>query len=147
MGDADVEDGLVDASKHGEMAVIARPLLTSGVVSGSRDAVAAFEDPRRRGDPETDARQGAHSPLAADAAAAYDALLVRALAGAAERGAGRGVAHPGDPRRGAGPGGGGCATDARSAAGDASLKSARPSGGPSPRPRRKGRAADASLGP
>ena len=87
MGDADVEDGLVDASKHGEIAVSHDLCPGVRVVSGSRDAVAAFEVPGAVLT-ETDARQGAHSPLAADAAAAYDALLVRALAGAAT------LAHP-----------------------------------------------------
>ena len=87
VGDADVEDGLVDASKHGELAVSHDLCPGVRVVSGSRDAVAAFQVPRAVLT-ETDARQGAHSPLAADAAAAYDALLVRALAGAAT------LAHP-----------------------------------------------------
>ena len=107
VGDADVEDGLADASKHGELAVSHDLCPGVRVVSGSRDAVAAFEVPGAVLT-ETDARQGAHSPLAADAAAAYDALLVRALAGAAE------LAHP---LHVAAPAGG-VATDA-AAAGDA----------------------------
>ena len=107
VGDADVEDGLVDASKHGEIAVSHDLCPGVRVVSGSRDAVAAFEVPGAVLT-ETDARQGAHSPLAADAAAAYDALLVRALAGAAT------LAHP---LHVAAPAGG-VATDA-AAAGDA----------------------------
>ena len=92
VGDADVEDGLADASKHGEIAVSHDLCPGVRVVSGSRDAVAALEVAGAVLT-ETDARQGAHSPLAADAAAAYDALLVRALAGAAE------LAHPLHVRR------------------------------------------------
>ena len=107
VGDVDVEDGLVDASKHGEIAVSHDLCPGVRVVSGSRDAVAAFEVAGAVLT-ETDARQGAHSPLAADAAAAYDALLVQALAGAAE------LAHP---LHVAAPAGG-VATDA-AAAGDA----------------------------
>ena len=108
VGDADVEDGLADASKHGELAVSHDLCPGVRVVSGSRDAVAAFQVPGAVLT-ETDARQGAHSPLAADAAAAYDALLVQALAGAAE------LAHP---LHVAAPAGGAVATDA-AAAGDA----------------------------
>ena len=108
VGDVDVEDGLVDASKHGEIAVSHDLCPGVRVVSGSRDAVAAFEVAGAVLT-ETDARQGAHSPLAADAAAAYDALLVQALAGAAE------LAHP---LHVAAPAGGVVATDA-AAAGDA----------------------------
>ena len=108
VGDADVEDAVADASKHGELAVSHDLCPGVRVVSGSRDAVAAFEVAGAVLT-ETDARQGAHSPLAADAAAAYDVSLVQALAGAAE------LAHP---LHVAAPAGGGVATDA-AAAGDA----------------------------
>ena len=118
VGDADVEDGLADASKHGEIAVSHDLCPGVRVVSGSRDAVAAFEVPGAVLT-ETDARQGAHSPLAADAAAAYDALLVRALAGAAD-------ARAPPPRRGAGRGRG------HGRGGRGGTRSAARSGGPSP---------------
>ena len=118
VGDADVEDGLVDASKHGEIAVSHDLCPGVRVVSGSRDAVAAFEVPGAVLT-ETDARQGAHSPLAADAAAAYDAARrprpghddsvsrppppSPAPAGGAGRDGARGRVREAVPRLGGGP--------------------------------------------
>lgn len=85
--DAALEEALARASARGPIAVSHDLCPGARVVSGSCAAVAAFAVPSAVLT-DTDARRGAHSPLAAAAAAAYDAALVKALAGAAQ------LAHP-----------------------------------------------------